>query len=180
MRRGTGPTHFSIGYGPGSVFGWTLRDMVDDEEAGECLPGGDQFQAELLLEGVEEGGAGGVGGRAGRVAAGAIVAGVSGAAGPGAVAVIAGVGGGRGGPAEGDIVFAREAGVVGDGEIDLIGENAGEIGGGLVGGAVGGRGTEDDGTAVVVRFALSGAVRIGGGRTGGLLSFGPSLAMTRR
>jgi hypothetical protein len=41
-----------------------LRDPVDDEEAGEGLLGGDKSQAELLLEGVEEGGAGGVGGQA--------------------------------------------------------------------------------------------------------------------
>ena len=46
----------------GSIFGWALRDTVDDEEAGEGLLCGDKSQAELLLEGVEESGAGGVGG----------------------------------------------------------------------------------------------------------------------
>ena len=115
------------------------------------------------------------------VAAGAIVAGVSGAAGPGAVAVIAGVGGGRGGPAEGNIVFAREAGLVGDGEIDLIGENAGEIGGGLVGGAVGGRGSRRrwDRYGCEIRLVRGGCGSAAGAPVDSL-SFGPSLAMTRR
>ena len=112
-----------------------MGDPVDDEEAGQGLLGGDKFQAELLLEGVEEGGAGGVGGRARRAAASAIVAGVSGTAGPASVAVIAGVALAIGGPAKGDIVLAGKSGLIVDGEADLIGEDAGEIGGCLVGGA---------------------------------------------
>ena len=113
----------------GSVFGGALRDPVDDEEAGEGLLGGDKSQAELLLEGVEEGGAGGVGCRTGRGTGSAIVAGVSGAAGEGAVGVIGGVGGGRAGPAEGNIVLAPKAGFIVDGKTDLIGDHAGEFDG---------------------------------------------------
>jgi hypothetical protein len=84
------------------------------------------------------------------------------------------VGGGGAGPAQGNIVLARKAGFIVDGETDLIGEDAGEIGDGLVGGAVDGRSAKDDSTAVVVRFAWSVAVPIGGGRercSGGLAEF---------
>ena len=110
----------------------------------------------MLLEGVEERGAGWVGSRAGRSTASPIVD-VSGAAGESTVGVIAGVRGGSAGPAEGNIVLARKAGFIVDGETDLIGEDAGEIGGGLIGGPVEGRTAKDDSTAVVVRFGLSGS-----------------------
>ena len=118
-----------------------------------------------MLQGGEEGWAGGIGSRTGRVAASAIVARVSSAAGPGAGGVIAALRRGAG-PAERNIVLACKSGLIVDRKADLIGEDAGEIRGGLVGGAVGGRSAKDYSTAVVVRFALCGAVGLGGGRAG--------------
>ena len=78
--------------------------------------------------------------------------------------MIAGVRGASAGPAERNIILALKSGLIVDGQADLIGEDAGEIGGGLIGGAVGGRRAKDYGTAMVVRFSLSGTVRLGGGR----------------
>lgn len=91
----------------------------------------------MLLEGVEECGAVGIGGQNGRTAP-AIVAGVSTAAGEGAARVIGGIGGNSARPAEGNIVLALKGGFIVYGEADLIGEDTGQTGGGLVGGAVAG------------------------------------------
>lgn len=125
--------------------------VVHDEDAGRGLVGTNEAEAELGLHGFEDGGGIAGFGASGRSSAGSAAM-VTVASGAGTVGVV--VTGGTA-PVERDVVLALEPGLVIDGETDLVGENAGKVGGSLVVGAIAGGATEGDDPGVAVVAACS-------------------------
>lgn len=123
-----------------------MLNVVHDEDVGRGLVGANEAEAELGLHGFEDSGGIAGFGASGRGSAGSAAM-VTVASGAGTVGVV--VTGGTA-PVERDVVLALEPGLVIDGETDLVGENAGKVGGSLVVGAIAGGATEGDNSGVAM------------------------------